>query len=393
MNQDKGTIEHGAPPGEDKAPAGLLEGPGEAQDEATTDTSPALADETARGGSRLAPVLAGLALLLALTASGATVLLWQMQQRQVSGQDAARLALSQQIETLAAQLAEARQSRSQLRTELSRAVSDVAEREAGLERALEDVREAAGRKRRGWLAAEAEYLVRIANHRLILQRDVTGATKALEAADATLAQTGDPAFIDVRKVLARDIQALKAVPKLDAVGLALRLESLRDAVDTLPLAAPALSLDQVAERQTPTHAAQVEDWRELLGAIWADIKSLVVIREREQGDMPLLAPEQRYFLSENLRLQFEQARLALLREDAALYQARLSSAESWIRSYFDVSAASTQASLNTLADLAAVDVHPHLPAVGDALALLTALRLDEQATTKPAPAAKDETAP
>ena len=327
---------------EDKSPAGLLQAPAETPEEPPE----ADVEQSARArGSRLGAAVAGLALLVAIAAAAVAGLLWQRVQEQLASEQMTRQQLEGEIAGLASQLAGERQSRSQLRTDMSQAIAEVAEREAGLERALQEVREAAGRKRRGWLAAEAEYLVRIANHRLKLQRDVTGATKALEAADATLMQTGDPIFIDARKVLARDIQALRAVPAVDQVGLSLRLESLRDAVDTLPLAAPALSLDQVSETQTPTHASQVRDWRELVGAVWADIKSLVVIREREQGDMPLLAPEQRYFLTENLRLQFEQARLALLREDAALYRARLDSARIWMSSYFDVGAAATQASI------------------------------------------------
>ncbi len=390
MNEDKDRPGPDAEAAEDKSPAGLLQAPAEAAEEPPeADVEP-----SARGrGSRLGAVVAGLALLVAIAAAAVAGLLWQRVQEQLASEQMTRQQLEGEIAGLASQLAGERQSRSQLRTDMSQAIAEVAEREAGLERALQEVREAAGRKRRGWLAAEAEYLVRIANHRLKLQRDVTGATKALEAADATLMQTGDPIFIDARKVLARDIQALRAVPAVDQVGLSLRLESLRDAVDTLPLAAPALSLDQVSESQTPTHASQVKDWRELFSAVWADIKSLVVIREREQGDMPLLAPEQRYFLTENLRLQFEQARLALLREDAALYRARLDSARIWMSSYFDVSAAATQASLNTVDQLASVDIHPALPDVSQSLELLTALRLNDSAAPVAKPSAEDDAAP
>src|SRR5690606_32604161 len=69
-------------------------------------------------------------------------------------------------------------------------------------------------------------------------------------------------------------------------------------------------------------------------SIWQDLKQAVTIRRLDQPLPPLLAPEQHYYLKQNLRLMLEQASLALLDKNAEVYQASLTKAAAWLTQYF-----------------------------------------------------------
>ncbi|MGD9386352.1 MAG: uroporphyrinogen-III C-methyltransferase, partial [Thioalkalispiraceae bacterium] len=56
--------------------------------------------------------------------------------------------------------------------------------------------------RKDWLLMEAEYLIQLANYRLLFERDINTAIAALDSADTRLRETGDPGVLAVRQVIA-----------------------------------------------------------------------------------------------------------------------------------------------------------------------------------------------
>ena len=57
--------------------------------------------------------------------------------------------------------------------------------------------------------SEVEYLLRLANQRLQLERDVEGAAALLRTADARLEEANNPALVPVRRAIAEELAALK----------------------------------------------------------------------------------------------------------------------------------------------------------------------------------------
>ncbi len=215
--------------------------------------------------------------------------------------------------------------------------------------------------RNDWLLAEADYLLRLASHRLLLARDVGSALTAMQTADERLRELADPAVIPVRNILAEDISRLKAVHEPDIAGLSARLSALAHGIDSLPLlSAYSASAPTNVDANKP-EKVRVEDWKQLPEAIWSDIKKLLVIRERRGKVIPLLSPEQHFFLIQNLKLKLEQARLALLNAEQDIYQERLQTAADWIRDFFKQDDPATQAMLAQLKQLAAKNIKPALP--------------------------------
>jgi uroporphyrin-3 C-methyltransferase len=221
-----------------------------------------------------------------------------------------------------------------------------------------------------------EHLLRIAAQRLQLARDVESAISALGSADRLLVATADPAFLPVREVIAADLQALRALAAADHEGAAVRLNGLIRAIGSLPAVGPYGGAPEDGGAAGGLGAAPVDDWREFLHSLWADIRSLVTIRHQEAGRSPepLLAPEQGYFLRQNLQLKLETARLALLKGDGALYETALAETGAWLTEYFDTDAAPVRAVLDTLEGLRGVKVDRELPDISDALRRLREVR-------------------
>lgn len=243
--------------------------------------------------------------------------------------------------------------------------------------------------RKDWLVIEAEYLVKLASHRLILEGDINTAISALQSADTRLRETGDPAVLSVRKIIRDDITSLRAIAQPDISGISLQLSSIIQHIDQLPLNTPdpASILNNQQEKDI-----DFSQWTQLGSVIWQDLRSLVTVRQHDQPVHPLLSPEQRFFLTQNLKLQLEQARTALLHSQSKTYTERLSIAQGWIKLYFKNSAKQTKSMLEQLAVLIKSEIKPSLPTLHSyqALQSLKFEQKDASITSKPDPASKTQ---
>lgn len=260
---------------------------------------------------------------------------------------------------------------SELRASLGSLEEDLAlirENQDTIRTALDKVQNDLSRNRIDWALTETERLLLIANHRLQLARDTTSALSALRAADRQLALIANPNLVPIRREIAREIVVLEALEKTDVAGLALRLASLADAVDRLPLSGPG----KPAVAASAAEAAKTkEGWRETARDLWSDLLALVRIRHDGEARVPLLPPEQQYFLRENLRFTFYGAKLAILHGNGAIYRQNLLNARRWLKEHFDGQASAVSAALAEVEKLLEVKLAAELP---DISASLEALR-------------------
>jgi len=217
--------------------------------------------------------------------------------------------------------------------------------------------------RDAWTIAEAEQLVIIASQQLQLAGNVKPALLAMQTADNRLQELDKPQVIQLRKVLGKDIQKLQALPSIDVVGMSLKLESLVDAADKLPLA---------GERHPKQESTIKPDWNSnpwhrLTEEIWQDVKRMVRVERMDHPEVPMLAPDQSYFLRENLKLRLLAARIALLQRDEATYRVDLHTAEMWIKRHFDPQDANTKNALASLQQLSSSSITIQLPDISESL--------------------------
>lgn len=233
--------------------------------------------------------------------------------------------------------------------------------------------EAGNRTRTDWLLAEAEYLLRIANQRLMIEKDIRGALSALQAADEVLAESDDIGVYPVRQQLAREILAVKGIAGVDRTGLYLQLEAVIDSIHQLTdqaliseNAPGFVTTDAADANQSESANALSEAW----GEVKSTLKQVVVVRRMDEPVKPLLSPDQSAYARLNLQLMLEEAELAVLRGNQALYERALTKARTTINEWYDASNPRVSAIAGTLDELAGKNVDPELPDISQSLDLL-----------------------
>ena len=304
--------------------------------------------KTAGGGNYLAK----LALLSSLIIAGGIFYLWRYHTDALEAQQ-------QQLAQLQTVIKDQTAAQKQFDDAVKNELGTLHERQQAVSEAVAELLKTNRHLRHEWLVAEAEYLVNLASHRLILAQDAKTAITALQAADDRLREAGDPSLIVLRKALAEDINNLQAVSLPDIPGLSLKLNAIVQDVDDLPLLTP--EPETAAKRSKGSVRPPVDNWQELPAAMWEDMKKLIIIRDHQGPIKPLLSPEQHFFLSQNLKLQLEQARLALLTGENEVYHERLDTAQDWIDNWFDPESNRTIYMQEQLKQLNAVNVQPPLP--------------------------------
>jgi uncharacterized protein HemX len=218
-----------------------------------------------------------------------------------------------------------------------------------------------------WALAEIEQVLLTAAQQLQLAGNVKAAIIALEGADTRLQRLNKPQFTALRRAIAADLANLRSVPSLDEVGASARIEALVAHHGSWPLASAQVSEAVPAPRAT---ARATDIGHEL----WAELKSLVQVRRIEGNEAVLLPPDQAYFLRENLRLRLLSARLALLAQDQAAFQADLRAASEMLSRYFNTRDAGVADALKELKRLSSLQIATRLPGIDASLAALEAYK-------------------
>ena len=245
------------------------------------------------------------------------------------------------------------------------------QREAELRAMVADIHRRVGSSGTQWMIAESEYLLRIASNRLTLTRDAATARVALELADQRLRDTKDPGWAGVRAQIASDIAALNTLETPDVAGISAQLSALIVQVPQLRIAGAPMP----PERNLPEQGARAPDarnWETLLDDLWSGFKDTVRIRVHDQPIQAIIAPEQQFFLYENLKLHLEVARLGLARHDPRLFHDNLATASEWLGRYFDANDATVAAVKQGIDALGDIDIAPEIPDISRSLRALIA---------------------
>lgn len=186
-----------------------------------------------------------------------------------------------------------------------------------------------------WKIAEAQYLLRLADQRILLEKDSQNALALAMSADDILRDLNQSELIAIRKTLTEEIAVLKLAGVIDREGIFLRLAALANQIDSIPFIEP---LGREVEEEEITEVPDNETFRQMLTrkfyGILHKLGSYVRVRDHGKAVNAILPPSQQLYLQQNLRLMFEQAQVALLRNDAQIYQESLIKAQNWINQYY-----------------------------------------------------------
>jgi uroporphyrin-III C-methyltransferase len=364
---------------------------------ATPTATPSAAPEPARAAAPLASRIGwGAGALLGALTVASLVLAWKADQRVLTleqelvrrQQDSS--ASSTEARMLAKQAQEGMSNTAAKLALLEARVAEVAVQRGQLEELIQSL----SRSRDENILVDVEAAIRVA----LQQTAITGSAEPLVAtlkqSDERLARYNQPRLEGVRRAIVRDLDRVKAVSVADISSLGIKLDEAIRMVDDLPLVAvvdtrrdsardaarppsaasrSASAAGGRAASATPAWSAQIgEFWSTVSERIWGEAKSLVRVTQTDHPDAMLLAPEQSYFLRENLKLRLLNARLALLSRQFGTAQTDLQGAQAALDRYFDRSSKRTLLAAELVKQVAGQARSVGVPRPDDTLAALTA---------------------
>lgn len=222
-----------------------------------------------------------------------------------------------------------------------------------------------------WRASEAAYLTRLANHQLELTRDAGAAYVLLQHAQEIMQKIPDPAVDAIRNALEANINDLQSYPQVNVEQIYQRLSAINNQLDTLPLPPTPLQYQEDSNIRNKDYS-NAPWWKNVWHKTLNALRKIVIVRYNGANDMPLILPEEKMFLYQNMHAQMEAAMLSVMNRNPAIYQASMANLDAWIKKYFVQDAEATRNIQAQLQSLRAINLQP--PAVN----IVSTLQLFDQ---------------
>ncbi len=225
------------------------------------------------------------------------------------------------------------------------------------------------RNQRDWIMAEVDYLLRMANQRLNIARDINGAIAALKGADNRLADLGDLNLIKIRKQLAKDIAILSSIHQVDINGISLKLDEMMAYVSELPFKSAQSEIKAQLESEKK-ESSTVDGQKNFIDAVVDTVKEIGDIKIHKRDIKTASSSEQQTQIEQKLKVHLLSARLAVLRYDQQQLSMEIKQSKSLLESYYDAEDNRIGQLLKDLSGFATVKLKPELPEITEAWNLL-----------------------
>jgi uncharacterized protein HemX len=292
-------------------------------------------------------------------------------------------------------------------------LSDSVAQQAQLERLYQEL----AQSRNDAVLAEVESTLVSASQQLQLGGNVRAALLALQEADARLDRIGLPLQSPIRRAVAADLVLLRQAEAVDVGALAAKLETISEGIDKMPLlseprlpgkpddrtnpkinkpAAPSIESSRESSRESsgatsgatsdsllsPARLAALlglgpEGWTRRLAdwsLVFQELGHWVRVRRIDRPDAMLLAPEQAWFVRENLKLRLAQARWALLTRNDAILRFDIEQAVETLEHWFDRDQRLVAQAILTLDQICSVSSNVPLPSIHQSLSAIRLVR-------------------
>ena len=341
-----------------------------------------------RRTARWLAVVASVGLGLTLAA---LVLAWTTQQR-VKGleQELVRRQADSQSQAAEARVVAKAAQELARETAAKSALLEARVAEASMQRSqIEELLQSVSRSRDENVVADVEAAVRVALQQSALTGSAEPLVATLKQADERLARYNQPRLERVRRAVNRDLDRVKALGLIDISSLTVRLDEAVRLVDELPLLAVAETRGKAAAAARPTPAGAsapapagagsantgwqgraLQWWQDSASRVGNEIRSLVRVTRIDHPEAMLIAPEQQFFVRENLKLRLLNARLALLSRQFEIAQSDIRDAQTALDRYFDRGSKRVAAIIDLLRQVSAQARQTGVPRPDETLAAL-----------------------
>ena len=334
---------------------------------APTDNVEAGIDPNASGAVVVARGLMYAMVVIASVALVASVLLWQklsniQEQLARQSQEAGTNAI--EARALAKQAEDRSRDTAARQTVLDTRLAEVALQRSQVEELIQNL----SRSRDENMLVDIESALRLAQQQAQVTGSIDPLLAALRSADQRLERAG-PRLARVRAAVLRDVDRIKGAPTTDIPGLLARIDEIARQIDELPLANAVSPASPASARKKEAPAKPVW-WDQLLSDVRDEARNLVRVSRIDSPEAVLVAPDQAFFVRENLKLKLLNARLEVLSRQVDNARTDVGNAGAALRRYFDMNSRRTQAALQQLQQVQSQLRVTELPRIDETLAVL-----------------------
>ena len=350
-------------------------------------SSQAVPFETLHAPRPAAPGWTWLSLVVGAAGLGCSVLLWQKvdgMQEQLARQSAAATAQAAEAHALA------RTSQDLVRDASAKlSVMEMRVNEVSLQRGqLDTLVQNLTRSRDDTLVVDIESAIRMAQQQMQLTGSTEPLVAALQSSIKRIERAAQPRLVAVQQAMERDLERLSQTAVTDTASLLARLDDVVLLVDEMHVhnSPPIPDEQRRPLRKAPeannaeaqpdaTSPAQWQWWSNWGHTIWQAVRTeaqdLLRVSRIEHADAMLMAPEQAFFVRENIKLKLLNARLAVLARQYDAARADIGAAQTALSKYFESSSRRTHQAQAVLAQLQSHMQVTKQPALDDTLSALS----------------------
>lgn len=240
-----------------------------------------------------------------------------------------------------------------------------------------------------WQLAQLEHYTLLAHKRLKLTHDLPGAIALLDESISIAKEIDEPQALGIMQALESDKTTLSTVVDVNVEHVFIKIDEVIKLIDKLAMPQVTWEADNsnllsssnlssieegVAEEPNSvlTYFTDVQGWEGYLDLakkrVTTMLSSFVRIQTLNEPVKPLLPPEQRVYLQQNLQLILEQAQLSAMRRQGDNYNASLSQAQRWLYEYFRQDTPSAKYMHNVITELLALKVDLGIPEISNSIA-------------------------
>jgi uroporphyrin-3 C-methyltransferase len=202
---------------------------------------------------------------------------------------------------------------------------------------------------------QAISLVKLARSQIDIAHDAAAGYVTLNHAWEVLQNIQNPAVDSVKQKLKESIDALNAAQQVNFAQVYGALSSISSQLDNLPLPPAPLHTNQ---NEAPRNFSGMPWWKIQWHKTMDTLRKIVIVKYTGASEAPLIMPEEKTFLYQNLHAQMQVVMLALVDHNQGIFTSGLVQMTNWIQKYFVQDAETTKTILAQLDSLKQVAIVP-----------------------------------
>lgn len=191
---------------------------------------------------------------------------------------------------------------------------------------------------------KALYYLDLAQTNAQWSHNLNASTHLLQAADQILANSTHPNLSAIRQAIREDLKTLEQIPNIDTEGLLSKLSALDQKIEQYSIRSNALSIK-------PIQIKKESSWRDNIQENLQELRGLISIHYQDTTSLEPFNPDYLALLRENIRMNIQQAELAVVEQHQDLYNLALSSVAKNLSTGFNPNNPQTQSLLQEVQDL------------------------------------------